>query len=151
MNDTHKIVQAIKDNTIDYEFFVKAIVDGIRLDKPPPTDEEIYEQIDNYIWDLYKNSGVQWLDAFDERHRENVRDYIEDAQAERDQWDAESTGEPIQTPEDHANRFFAEVLREALESYIYMNKHRQLECDEIREAFWKITGLHLRNDPDGNI
>ena len=60
------------------------------------------------------------------------------------------------TRDDHADRFsgpvaFAEVLREALVSYIYMNKHRQLECDEIREAFLKITGLHLRNDPDGNI
>ena len=59
------------------------------------------------------------------------------------------------TPYDHANRFsgpvaFAEILRDALESYIYMNKHHQRECDEIRDAFWKITGLHLRNDPDGN-
>ena len=83
MNDTHKIIQAIKDNTTDYHFFVRAIVDGIRLDNPPPTDEEIYEQIDNYIWDLYKDSGIQWLDVWDERHRENVRLYLENERGEK--------------------------------------------------------------------
>jgi hypothetical protein len=55
------------------------------------------------------------------------------------------------TPEEHANRHYAEVLRNALETYVYMNKSRQLECDEIRDAFYKLTDLPLRNDPDGNI
>ena len=82
MNDTQKQIQTIKENTTDYEMFEKIIYDGLHLYPEKPTDQEIADAIDNYLWDLYKNSGAQWVDAWDERHRENVWDYIE---AEREE------------------------------------------------------------------
>ena len=47
------------------------------------------------------------------------------------------------TPEDHARRHYTEVLRGALGSYLYLIKSRDLECEEIRDAFYKLTGYHV--------
>ncbi len=47
------------------------------------------------------------------------------------------------TPEDHARRHYTEVIRGALGSYLYSIKSRDLECEEIRDAFYKLTGYHV--------
>jgi len=48
-----------------------------------------------------------------------------------------------QTPEDHANRHYTEVIRNALRSYVYLKKSQTLECEEIEDAFFKLTGYHI--------
>ena len=78
MTEVHTIIKKIKSNTKDYEQFEEIIFDSLRrYQEPRPTITEIENAIDEYIWDLYTRLGIQWLSAWDERHRENIATYIE--------------------------------------------------------------------------
>ena len=77
MTEVHTIIKKIKSNTKDYEQFEEIVFDSLLRYNEPPTETEIENAIDEYIWDLYTRSGIQWLSAWDERHRENIATYIE--------------------------------------------------------------------------
>jgi hypothetical protein len=68
-------LERIKARTEDYDMFEKIIIDGVGRAhyEPEPSEKEIKKYIDMYLLELYENTGIQWVDAWDERHRENVR------------------------------------------------------------------------------
>ena len=47
------------------------------------------------------------------------------------------------TRQDHATRHYTEVIRGALRSYLSTSKPGDLECEEIQDAFYKLTGFHV--------
>ena len=77
ITDPSKIptLERIKANTQDYYMFEKIIIDGVGRGnfEIEPTEKEIKKYIDIYLLEMYEASGIQWVDAWDETHRENVR------------------------------------------------------------------------------
>ncbi len=74
-NGQLRAIQKIKDNTENYHMFERIIIDGVRRGdfEIEPTEKEIKKYIDIYLLEMYEASGIQWVDVWDERHRENVR------------------------------------------------------------------------------
>ena len=72
-------LERIKANTQDYCMFEKIIIDGVGRGnfEIEPTEKEIKKYIDIYLLEMYEANGIQWVDAFDETHRENVRRMME--------------------------------------------------------------------------
>ena len=74
-----KTLKRIKSRTEDYHMFERIIISGVGSGdfEIEPTEEEIKKYIDIYLLELHENSGITRVDAWDERHRENVRSMME--------------------------------------------------------------------------
>ena len=81
-NEKDQAVQHIKDNTSDYKMFETIIIEGLarRDEVANATEKQIRNGIDEYLWDLYLQFGIQRVDAWDERHRENAPYFIEQSE-----------------------------------------------------------------------
>ena len=75
-----KIIQQIKDRSENYEMFEQIIIEGLarRPEVADATPEQIRKGIDAYLLDLYREYGIRWVDAWDEKHREIAAFFIEE-------------------------------------------------------------------------